>query len=142
MLLAISPQHHKHQNAIVFAVACIFALNSSHGIFTIWEDITNEYSQDLRCSRQIDSIIPADKAIYYIMPDSGAISFFHLLKKDIHEIEDTEDISSLESDSYLITLQELSQDDYPTKTVKPLFKGHYQYLYRPGETEYYVYKVY
>lgn len=142
MLLAISPQRHIYQNAIVLAVACIFALNSSHGIFTIWEDITNEYSQDLRCSRQVDSIIPADKAIYYIMPDSGAISFFHLLKKDIHEIEDTEDVSSLESDSYLITLQELSQEDYPTKTVKPLFKGHYQYLYRPGETEYYVYKVY
>ena len=141
MLLAISHRLHERLVMTVLAMACIFALNTSRGIFPIWGDITREYSQDLRCSRQIDSIIPSDKALYYIMPDTGAISFFKLLKKDVHELEDTEAVSTLGDDSYIITLQELSQDDYPTKTVETLFKGCYQYIYRPGETEYFVYRV-
>ena len=143
MMLCVAQLDRIRKRSALIALACIFLLNTSRGIFPIGGDITKEYSQDLSHARQIDGVIPPDKTIY-IMPNSkGLVYFCYLLKREINQLEDIEALPDTEKEAYLISTRPLSGEDFPSKMTETLFKGNYHHKDKADDgIEYFIYKIY
>lgn len=142
MMLCVAQLDRIRKRSALIALACIFLLNTSRGIFPIGGDITKEYSQDLSHARQIDGVIPPGKTIY-IMPKSKSLVYFcYLLKREINQLEDIETFPDTEQDVYLISTRQLSKEDFPSKKMETLFKGNYHHKDKADDgIEYFIYKI-